>query len=246
MYAKVLYVKDKTNEPLGKLFVNVTIRSAVNSVAFYCLLIFATIFIAEEFPSISIAVFVYVSLIITFYMFFMKKERGEKTFGILIKYLVPKRLKNSLTKFTETFYNDFPKIKDLIVPFILNLILQIFMYIQLYIIAISLGINVPFYVIFVFFSIAAITATLPISVGGLGVREGMLLFLFTPFGIEMEKIIVLSLVNFVIFSGIIAAIYGSIFAVIEAITAKQKLTLKRPLVKLSLVKNIIMGPISRK
>jgi uncharacterized protein (TIRG00374 family) len=246
-YAKILYLKEKTNEPTGKLFFNLTIRGAINSIAFYCLLLIAAIFIAGEFPYIFLGVLLYISFWVSIYLYFIKKERGEKTFGVLIKYLIPKRFKNTLTKFTKTFYDDFPKIKDLILPFTLNIFLQIFMFIQLYIVAISMGIEVPFYVIFVFFSIAAIAAALPISVGGLGVREVTLMVLFSPYGIGMDKIIALSLANYVILSGLILAIYGSIFSLSEAMSRKQPLTRQiTKLKKLSLVKDIVIGPISRK
>jgi len=247
-YTKLVYLKEKTNEPLGKLFINLNIGYILNAFAFYVLLLIASFLIAERFPYIFIGVLLYVSIIVTFYLCFAKRERGEKVLKILIKYLVPKRLKDTLTKFTETFYDDFPKIRELILPFLLNVYLQILIYFQLYIIAMSLGIKVPFYIIFVFFSIAGIVAAFPTSViGGLGIREVTLWFLFSPFGIELDRIIALSLANYIL-AGLLPASYGLVLAVIDARNKKQRLLLKSPisLKKLSLIKDIVLTPIWKK
>jgi uncharacterized membrane protein YbhN (UPF0104 family) len=54
----------------------------------------------------------------------------------------------------------------------------------MYAVAISLGIKVPFYAFFIIVPIVYIATLLPISLGGLGVREGAMVFLMSRLGVS--------------------------------------------------------------
>jgi uncharacterized protein (TIRG00374 family) len=131
-------------------------------------------------------------------LLFLNKKRGEKSIYFLIKYLIPKRLKSYLNDFSQTFYKDYPSFRDFIIPIIICIFIQIINFGLLYILAIELGIEIPFHIFIVLYSLANLISAIPVSIGGLGIKEAILLGLFTPFNIAAEKVLALSLTTYIL------------------------------------------------
>jgi len=196
---RIPYMKEKTGEPYGKLFVNSSIESIVHSSSIYITLVIGALLILEKFPGIFLIAMVWIILLAIIIIFFIKKERGEKLFYTIIKYLIPKKLKHNLNRFVQTFYNDFPKINRLIIPFILGIFTWIIIFSQEYIIVIALGLNIPYILFLLLFPLANAAGFLPITFAGLGTRELAAIVLFSSlFAVAEEKIFVVSLLGFVI------------------------------------------------
>jgi uncharacterized protein (TIRG00374 family) len=142
--------------------------------------------------------------------YFIKKDRGEKLFHFLIKYIVPNKLKKNLYKFVNTFYDDFPRIKGLIIPVILGIITWIIIFSQEYIIVIALGLDIPYLYFMLLFPIANVVGFIPITFAGLGTRELTAVILFsTLFSVAEAEVFVVSLLGFVVtdvFTGFIGFI----------------------------------------
>jgi uncharacterized protein (TIRG00374 family) len=98
-----------------------------------------------------------------------------------------------MDQFVDTFYNDFPRIRDYIQPFLLGIPAWVIIYSQIYLLGISLDIEVPYVLFLVMYPIANIIAFIPISAAGLGTREAALVFLFSLHGVAPEKAVALSL-----------------------------------------------------
>ena len=110
------YTKEKTGEPYGKLFVNQMIDSTLRTLTQLFMIVIGALLVIGSFSelfSVSIVIFIIILLIS---LFFIKKERGEKVFHTLIKFLIPKKFKRIFFKFVNTFYHDFPKIRKLFFP----------------------------------------------------------------------------------------------------------------------------------
>lgn len=75
----------------------------------------------------------------------------------------------------------------------LSFLLQVLGIVALPVLAHSLQIDQPISLYFVIFPIVAIVTILPVSLGGLGVREGSFIYLLGLKGVPMEKALVLSL-----------------------------------------------------
>ena len=196
---RVPYMKKKTGEPYGKLFVNSSIESIVHSSSMYIMIIIGALLIVETFPGIFPITIVWIIILAIIIVYFIKKERGEKLFYTLITYLIPKKLKHNLNRFVQTFYNDFPKINRLILPFILGIFTWIIIFSQEYIIVIALGLNIPYIWFLLLFPLANAAGFLPITFAGLGTRELAAIVLFsTLFAVGKEEILVVSLVGFII------------------------------------------------
>jgi uncharacterized membrane protein YbhN (UPF0104 family) len=192
---RIPYMKNATKEPLGKLFVNSTIETFFGA-----------------------CVFVGTSVLI--YAFFIKKERGEKTFHFLIKLFIPKRFASHMDQFVDTFYNDFPRIRDYILPFLLGIPAWIIIYSQIYVLGLSLDIEVPYFLFLVLYPIANIIAFIPISAAGLGTREAALVFLFSLYGVAPEKAVVLSLAGHLL-TDVLTGFYGFIISLTESRNSKN-------------------------
>jgi uncharacterized protein (TIRG00374 family) len=132
-------------------------------------------------------------------IYFIKKERGETFFYRLVRLFIPKKFKDDSFRFVNTFYKDFPRLKQLIFPMFLGLITWIIIFSQEYIIVISLGVNIPYIYFILLFPIANAAGFLPVTVAGLGLREYVAILIFsTLFAVQDEKILVFTLVGFVI------------------------------------------------
>jgi uncharacterized protein (TIRG00374 family) len=217
---RIPYLKAETNQPLGKLFINSFILSAVNNLVLYFMAIIAAIIISEHIPeALPLAVIVLI-LNVLFYLYFIKKDRGEKTFHILIKFFIPKKTRVYFTQFINTFYNDFPYIKDFALPALLSIPFWIIMYSQIYILALSLNIDIPYFTFILFYSIANLISFIPITVAGLGTREAVLIFLFSIYGTTPEKALVISLSGHII-TDVLTGFYGFIISIFEARNNKK-------------------------
>jgi uncharacterized protein (TIRG00374 family) len=224
---RIPYVKEKTGEPYGKLFVNIFIDTTVRTIAEYLIILIGALIIFGDFPEILIIYIVLFTIIGLILYYFIKKERGEKFFYKLVKYFIPKKLKVNLYKFIDTFYDDFPKLNQLIVPFILGIVVWILIFSQEYIVVYAMSVNIPYIYFLVIFPIANIAGYLPITIAGLGMREFTSIMIFsTLFSVTKEEVLVFTLVGFVI-TDIFPGSLGFIFCLTEAQDKGRKKSLRK-------------------
>jgi uncharacterized protein (TIRG00374 family) len=224
---RIPYVKEKTGEPYGKLFVNIFIDTTVRTIAEYLIILIGALIIFGAFPEILIIYIVLFTIIGVILYYFIKKERGEKFFYNLVKYFIPKKLKVNLYNFIDTFYDDFPKLNQLIIPFILGIVVWILIFSQEYIVVYAMSVNIPYIYFLVIFPIANIAGYLPITIAGLGMREFTSIMIFsTLFSVTKEEVLVFTLVGFVI-TDIFPGSLGFIFCLTEARDNGRKKSLRK-------------------
>jgi uncharacterized protein (TIRG00374 family) len=209
---RVPYMKEKTNAPYGKLFVNSTLEVVVHNISLYGMIFLGALLFIGARPDLSFMSITAIFIIIIILLYFVKKERGEKLFYTLIKYFIPKNFKKHMIRFVGTFYTDFPTIKKLMTPMILGIFTWIIIFSQEYFIVIALGLDIPYLYFLLLYPIANIIGFIPITFAGLGTREAAAIFLFCyvcNFNVLEEEILVVSLVGFLltdIFTGFIGFI----------------------------------------
>lgn len=81
---------------------------------------------------------------------------------------------------------------------ILSFLLQINVIVYYYVIAAALGIQLSFFYFCLFIPPILVLTMLPVSVGGVGVREAAFLFFFVPLGITPAEIVSLSLWSYIL------------------------------------------------
>jgi uncharacterized protein (TIRG00374 family) len=207
---RVPYMKEKTGAPYGKLFVNSLMETIIHTLSLYGMMLIGALLVMGVLPELLYISGIWVLLLAIILFYFVKRERGEKLFHLLIHYLIPKKLKTNLYRFVDTFYTDFPEIKKLLLPLILGIFTWIIIFSQEYIIVLALGIDIPYLYFLLLFPIANVVGFIPITFAGLGTRELTAIFLFsTLFGVGEEEVFVFTILGFVItdiFTGFIGFI----------------------------------------
>ena len=199
---RIPYMKEETKQPYGKLFVNVFIEVSLRAFSIYMMITLGLLLVInlsyEMFNILTIWV-IWVLIVAIILLFFIKKERGEKLLFTLVKYLIPMKLKKDTKSFFDTFYNDFPQVKKLVIPFILGAITWVIAFSQEYILVVDLDLNIPYHYFLLLFPLANVAGFIPITLGGLGVREATGILIFTTlFAVSQEEILVVSLLGFLI------------------------------------------------
>ena len=103
--------------------------------------------------------------------------------------------------------------KIVLTNLILSIILQSITPLVFYLIALSLGIKLRIAYFFIFLPIIGVITLLPISIGGLGLRDASTIFLFAKAGLSRDPAFAMSLLAF-----FIILIYGLIAGIVYAIT----------------------------
>jgi uncharacterized protein (TIRG00374 family) len=219
---RVPYMKEKTGEPYGKLFVNTLIEVIIRQVAIYAMIVMGLLIIIKQFSELEISRIlpIIIAVLILFQaiiiLYFFKKERGEKFFHLFVRYFIPKKLKDPSIMFVNTFYKDFPRISRLIIPLLLSFITWIIIFSQEYIIVYALGANIPYLSFLLLYPIANIAGYIPVTFAGLGFRELTSIIIFsTLFGVGEEVVLVFTLVGFII-TDVVTGFVGFLVSLTEA------------------------------
>ena len=218
---RIPYMKEATHQPFGKIFVNSMVETAVHGISLYIMMLLGALAVADQYPEILYGALIFVAATLFIYVFFINRDRGEKTFYFFIRIMIPKVFKKHLTRFVDTFYEDFPNLRDLVIPFLLGIPAWIIIYSQIYIISIPLGIEIPYFTFLVLYAIGNIVALIPITTAGLGTREAALIFLFGLYGMPPETAVVISLAGHLL-TDVLTGIYGFIISLTEARNIEYK------------------------
>jgi len=152
---------------------------------------------------------VFVIWVIGFYFLF--QEKVAKKFSWLFRFFLPKMVHYKLK---EIYYelNKFRHNKILLLHiFIISFGVQTLRILTHFFAAKAVGVNLDLFYFFIFVPIIALAASLPISLGGIGVREQSGVTLFTQVGVLSAKVVAFEFIAYLV--GIIATIPGGfIFA----------------------------------
>jgi uncharacterized protein (TIRG00374 family) len=213
---RVPYMKEKTSEPYGKLFINSILETIVHSISLFAMILIGAFLVLGTFPQLFFIIIIWLIIMTFILLFFINKNRGEKLFYILISYLIPRRYKTIFYRFINTFYNDFPKVKTLILPVILGVVTWVIIFSQEYILVIALNLDIPYLFFLLLFPIANVVGFIPITFAGLGTRELTAVFIFsTLFMVSGSEIFVVSLLGFII-TDIFTGFIGFLLSLSEA------------------------------
>lgn len=92
--------------------------------------------------------------------------------------------------------------------FFINVLMFAFHFLEFYMLAKAMDITLEYNFIIALISISTLASIIPISVGGLGVREGVFIFLLATVGVSKESAVLLSLLDNVFFVAVfIVALY---------------------------------------
>ena len=211
-FISIYYIKKKANVKWEKSITNSLLDGSTELIAGLSLALIGSIILIEYYPSIFPPILFVFLLISILFIILLKKEKGEFLFRVFIRRFIPEKLKNKVDEPIEVFYEDIPRLKELIIPFILEYVVWIIMGVQVYIIALGFSINIPFHQFILIYMISFIVGIIPISIGGLGVREGTLVLLLLKFDVAADVSFVISFIGYLL-TNLIPGIIGWILSI---------------------------------
>lgn len=170
---------------------------------------------------IVVILIIFVCWIISFIVLF--NEKFAKKIGWAFRFLLPSKINDRIRNIyasINSFKHEKKTIaKVLMISFVIQS-LRIFVH---YFAALSVGVEAHIKYFFVFIPVIALLASLPISVGGIGVREGSGVALFSQVNsFQPEAIVAMEFLAYVI--GLLSTIPGGLFFMVrkEKFTGKNK------------------------
>jgi uncharacterized protein (TIRG00374 family) len=192
------YIKKESEISWQKSFTNSLLDNAIDFIIMIFLAVIGSLLIFNYHSEFFYFLFSLFIIILSFFIILMGKKRGDWLFRLLIKPLIPIKFREKIDKSVELLYEDLPSFRDIIIPFLIGFCVWIIFGLQVYIIAFSFSINIQIiHFIFIYY-IASIIGLLPLSIGGLGLREGSLVVLLILFGVPPATTFVISLSSHII------------------------------------------------
>jgi uncharacterized protein (TIRG00374 family) len=198
-HVRSLYLKKRSKSSIEKCLANSMIDTSTQYLAQLVLAFFGSIILIEFFPGIFPLILIALALNLAVFSIFLKKSSGSKLVKIFIRPIIPKRYKGKFDKFLESIYEDIPRLRDLVFPLFIDFVLLILAATQTYIIALAFSVDVP-YLIFVLITIVCVTIStlLPVTIGGLGIREGAFVVILSHYNVAPAVAVVISLSGFIV------------------------------------------------
>jgi hypothetical protein len=209
------YLKKKGAET-GKGLSNFVIDKTLDIISLFILTLGFGFFLYNKIISVNslYILFGMFILIIVSFLLFYKKSYSKFLLRFVYEKLIPNRMKEKSRNLFNSFYEDLPPLHSLLFYFLINLTTWIVSYTIVYLIGLSLGINVSFVYFLMILPISTLVAQIPITIDGFGTREVTLIGLFGILGISAIKVFSMSMLSIIIVN-IIPSLIAIIFILSE-------------------------------
>ncbi|KYK33140.1 MAG: hypothetical protein AYK22_01130 [Thermoplasmatales archaeon SG8-52-3] len=197
-YTRALYLEHESKAPLGKCLSNIIIFNTIDYLSLLLLGTIGAILLSSVYPYLFVVIIMISILIVFLLLFFLKKEKSKHLFLKLIQSRLFSSIKDRLTESLDSFYEDLPSFKDVLLPFVISIIGWIIRFAELFFISILFFIDIPFVYFILIIAVGNVIASIPITIYGLGTREASLITMFLFFNVIPEKVLGLSLFWFII------------------------------------------------
>lgn len=199
------YYLKKENYSLGKALSTVAIDRLIDIILLFVIAIIAIIYFSaalgiEIMSNLFIALLFIALLALT--CLFWNKKLMKLALKPLYRVFVPEKFKEKMQVYFNEFYEGlsaFQKNKSLFAASILaGLVGWAISFVFVYLLALSVNINISFWYIALLSPVISLLDILPISISGLGTREAAVIFLLSLKGILPEQALAFSLLYFFI------------------------------------------------
>jgi len=198
-YTRSLYLAEESGSPLPKCLSNIIIFNIVEFTVVLVIGAAGALVFSSFYPHLFFIIFIVLIVVFVLYWFFFEKSRSKALFTRLIKTRIFASYEDKLDRNIDSFYEDLPGLKGVLLPSSLSALGWFLKYIIMFLIAKMFFIEVPIIAFICIIAISEVVSSIPISIYGLGTRDAALIYMFSFFGIAQEEVISLSLFWFVIF-----------------------------------------------
>ncbi len=126
---------------------------------------------------------------------------------------LPEKLAKKIKEFLSLISRYSKKKKLLFKITVYSFILQVNVIVHYFFIGKAIGLNIPFFSYFVFIPILLVVLSVPVSINGIGLREGSLILMLKSFSISAEQAFLFAFVDF--FLMIILGILGGLIFILR-------------------------------
>jgi hypothetical protein len=139
---------------------------------------------------------------------------------LLNKFRIFSKIRPRLKEFHVILAGYRYKIKYIFISYLFSIIIQLFFLISFSSISLALGLELKFYVFIFIIPFVSLISSVPITIGGIGIRENALVFAIASFGIVQGKATLFSLIILAIILTI--GMIGGIIYLFKNILYKSK------------------------
>jgi hypothetical protein len=197
-YTRALYLENESKAPLGKCLSNIIIFNTIDYLSLLLLGAIGAILLSSVYPNLFFIIIIVMIVVVFLLLFFLKKEKSKNLFLKLVQTRIFASVKNRLIESLDSFYEDLPNFRDVLLPFGISILGWIVRFSELFIISKIFSIDVPFVYFILIIAVANVIASIPITIYGLGTREASLITMFLFFEVIPENVLGLSLFWFTI------------------------------------------------
>jgi glycosyltransferase 2 family protein len=225
LHIRIYYLKQHSKASFEKCLTNSFIDGTLTILSGVFLATLGTTLLFSKFSRFLPIILIFFIIYLAVFLFFMERRRGSGFFNFIIRPLIPKKYQTNIDSYLDLMYEDLPRLRDTIIPFLFDITIWIISATQVYILALSFNIPVP-YGEFILISIISVVVVsiIPISIGGLGVREGLFVVMLGAYGVAYEVAFVLSLAGF-----IVTALMPGIIGLLTSMATGHRYSLKEKL-----------------
>jgi uncharacterized protein (TIRG00374 family) len=201
--ARALYLRDRM--PAGSALSTVIVDRLIDIVIILLLSLFSVIGFAYLFGIVVVPPEIVLAIMAVFFLsagFFMRKKYATLVLRPFYNMFIPPRLKETFRLNFRSFYASLKELRNSKLNLMLSVTLGFANWLISiatgYFIALSLGINVPFFFFILLIPMLSLIELLPISVSGIGTRDAGAIFLFSFYSVSAEPAVAFSLLYLVL------------------------------------------------
>jgi hypothetical protein len=202
---KVFYLTEEGNS-FGKSFFSVILEKLLD-ILFLTTVGCVGIFLIGLFKEIS---FFILFLSILLFLVARRRDWGKRIVDTLFSLSLPMSIKEKISANLNDFMAQFEMMKPKVIIMVLTatLISWTVYYAQLYLLALSLKIEIPFLKLSLFVTISSLVSLIPVTISGIGTRDAVLILLFSTVGLSKELAVAYS--TLILFSLYANALIGMV------------------------------------
>ncbi len=213
-FSKIFYLKERTKKDIGACISSVTLERFFDLFTVTLFAFLGSIMALKYFNGIFLQFLILFLILVVVLLLSLHGPTRDFFVWKVFYFLIPRRFKDRARTSFEEFHATLLNYRQVIAPIIVTVLVWIGLYLQMYLIALSLNIHVPILPFIFISSIATIVTLIPVTIGGIGTSELAITVLFNRiFGIDPAVALSLALINRVI--GLIGTVIGGILSMRE-------------------------------
>jgi len=185
------------DHPLSKSFASVFLDRLFDVISIAMLALFGTFFLIRSEKTISLIVFFMVSvLILAAIICIYKSNKFRSAIRAQLLKFIPNKYRANAGKCIISFHDGltFINANQFVYATVLTILAWIIYFSIMYILALSIHLNISFIYLAIFISISIVITLIPVSISGIGTRDATLIALFSYMGYNSESAVALSMI----------------------------------------------------